>query len=217
MLPEAPPAPQPHGWRTWLPRVIAESVLIVFSVLLALGVDEWREDRELAREVEEARTAFATEIRGNRDLLTSDRFHGHHKRMWAHYRALDEAADANDNARLAELNAITAAQFSNGVWPTPLRDAVWRSFSQTGIVRHMKSAEVFLLADTYREQDALDRWHHRMFDIWSQPSVDSDRPEFQRSKIDTTRSYLADVVAAEERLLKRYSEVLAQLEKPATK
>ena len=211
---DTPPAPAPHGWRSWLPRVLAESVLVVFSVLLALAVDQWREDQELAREVEEARAAFASEIRGNHDLLTSDRFHGHHKRMWAHYRALAEAANAKDEARLAELRAITEKEFSNGVWPTPLRDAVWRSFSQTGVVRHMKPAEVFLLADTYREQDALDRWHHRMFDIWSQPNADIDRPEFQRSKIDTTRSYLADVVAAEQRLLKRYEEVLAQLEKP---
>ena len=206
-----------HRWRSWLPRVLAESVLIVFSVLLALGVDEWRQDRELAREVREAREAFANEMRGNRDLLTSDRYHGHHKRMWAHYRALTEAADAGDQARLAELQKITAAEFSNGVWPTPLRDAVWRSLSQSEMLRHMKSAEVFLLADTYREQEALDRWHNRMFDAWIHPTADEGRPEFQRSKFDTTRSYFADVVAAEGRLLERYTEVIEQLDKPATK
>ncbi len=211
---ETSPAPAPNGWRSWLPRVLAESVLVVFSVLLALGVDQWREDRELAREVAEARAAFANEIRGNRDLLTSNQFHGHHQRMWAHYRALSDAWKANDEARLAELNAITNKDFSNGVWPTPLRNAVWRSFSQSGIVRHMKPAEVFLLADAYREQEEIDRWHHRMFDIWSQPSAEIDRPEYKRSKVDTTRSYLADVVAAEQRLLKRCDEVLAQLEKP---
>ena len=213
---ESPAAPTPHGWRSWLPRVLAESVLIVFSVLLALAVDQWRDDTKLAREVQEARIAFANEIRGNRDLLASDQFHGHHKRMWAHYRALSDAAKAADQARLAELQKITLSDFSNGVRPTPLRDAVWRSFSQSGIVRDMKPTEVFLLADTYREQDALDRWHHRMFDIWSQPSADIDRPEYQRSQIETTRSYLADVVAAEERLLERCGEVLAQLVRPPT-
>ena len=207
----------PHGLRSWLPRVLAESVLIVFSVLLALAVDQWREDRELQREVREARIAFANEIRGNRDLLTSERYHGHHKRMWAHYRALGAAADARDEARLAELDVITSAEFSNGVWPTPLRDAVWRSFSQSEILRHMKPAEVFLLADTYREQEALDQWHNRMFDIWSQPTAEIDRPEFQRSKIHTTRSYLADVVAAEERLVEHYTKVLEQLDTPAAK
>ena len=211
---EATPAPPPHGWRSWLPRVLAESVLIVFSVLLALALDEWREDREVAREVAEARTAFANEMRGNRDLLTSDRYHPHHRAMWGHFRALAEAADAQDQRRLDELNVITLEKYSNGVWPTPLRDAVWRSLSASEILRHMKPAEVFLLADTYREQDGLDRWHNRFFDASSQPTGDIDRPEYKRSKIHTTRSYLADVVAAEERLLKRYTEVAAELEKP---
>jgi len=213
----SPPAPAPHGWRSWLPRVLAESALIVFSVLLALGVDEWREDRALAREVQEARAAFASEIRGNRDLVTSDRFHGHHDRMWAHYRELSGAAGAKDEPRLTELNQITTKDFGNGVRPTPLRDAVWRSLSQSGIVRHMDPAEVFLLADTYREQEGLDQWHNRMFGIWSEPSADIYRPEYQHSKIETTRSYLADVVASEKRLNKRYTEVLALLEKPSPK
>lgn len=209
---DSPAAPASRGWRSWLPRVLAESVLIVFSVLLALAVDQWREDRELARQVREARQAFANEIRGNRDLLSSDRFHGHHERMWAHYRLLGEAADAKDHARLAELDRVTREHFSNGVWPTPVRDAVWRSLSNSEIVRHMKPAEVFALADVYREQEGLDRWHNRMFDIWSQPSAEIDRPEFQRSKIHTTRSYLADVVAAEERLVKFCEAALAQLD-----
>ena len=211
------PARAPHGWRSWLPRVLVESVLIVFSVLLALAVDQWREDRELAREVAEARAAFANEMRGNRDLLTSDRYHPHHKAMWAHFRALAEAADAKDEARLAELNVITLEKFSNGVWPTPLRDAVWRSLSQSEILRHMKPAEVFLLADTYREQEGIDSWHNRFFDASSQPTAESEHPEYKRSKIHATRSYLADVVAAEERLLKRYEEVAAELEKPQSK
>ena len=214
---DSAPAPARDGWRSWLPRVLAESVLIVFSVLLALGVDQWREDRELARQVREGRTAFASEMRGNRDLLTSDRYHPHHKAMWAHYRALGQAADARDEARLAELHVVTLEKFSNGVWATPLRDAVWRSLSHSEIIRHMKPAEVFLLADTYREQEGLDRWHNRYFDASSVPTAELDRPEYQRSRIHTTRSYLADVVAAEERLIKRYTEVLEQLDRPESK
>ena len=203
-----------HGWRSWLPRVLAESVLIVFSVLLALAVDQWRDDRELAREVREARAAFANEMRGNRDLLTSERYHQHHKDMWDHYRALAAAADAQNTTRLAELDAITLAKFSNGVWPTPLRDAVWRSLSQSEILRHMRSAEVFALADAYQEQEQLNRWHNRFFDASSRPTAETNNPEYKRSKIHTTRSYLADVVAAEQRLLKRCEEALAELEKP---
>ena len=201
-----------RGWRSWLPRVLAESVLIVFSVLLALAVDEWRQDRELQRQVREARASFAEEIRGNRDLLQSDRYLGHHKRLWAHYRALGEAVDAGDQTRLAALQNDQTSVFNTGVWPTPVRDAVWRSLSQSDLLRHMNPREVFALADAYREQEAVDAWHNRMFTIWSEPRSDRETQTYVKSEIHTTRSYLADVVAGEERLLKRYTEVLQLLE-----
>ena len=33
---------------SWLPRVLVESALIVFSVLVALAVDQWRGERDTA-------------------------------------------------------------------------------------------------------------------------------------------------------------------------
>ena len=33
------------GWRSWISRVLVESVLVVGSILLALGLDEWNEDQ----------------------------------------------------------------------------------------------------------------------------------------------------------------------------
>ena len=79
----------------------------------------------------------------------------------------------------------------------------------------MNSAEVFTLVDIYREQEAIDRMHNRMFEAWLQPTAAGNDPEFRRSKIQSTRMYLADVVAAEQRLLKRYDEILAKLDQPA--
>jgi hypothetical protein len=192
-----------------------ESTLIVFSVLVALGVDRWREERELQREVREVRAAFVQEVRGNRDLLASGRYLPYHRRMWEHYRAMGKAADAGDSALLATLQKENSVRFGNGVWPTPLRDAVWRSLSQSDLLRHMQANEVFILADTYREQESIDRWHERMFTIWSEPRSDKEHPAFVRAEIHSTRSYLADVVAAEERLLKHYDEALRQLARPA--
>ena len=193
--------------------MLAESVLIVFSVLLALGVDEWREDRELQQEVREARAAFAGEIRGNRDLLRDNRYLPHHRAMWTHYRAMAEAADAGNEARLAELEAERNRRFNTGIWPTPLRDSVWRSLSQSDLPRHMKQRELFLLADAYQEQEALNAWHDRMFDAWSIATADKENPNYKRSEINITRSYFADVVAAEERLLEHYDKVLELLER----
>ncbi|NIP82979.1 MAG: hypothetical protein GWM90_28630, partial [Gemmatimonadetes bacterium] len=49
-----------------LPAILAEIVSVVFAVLLALAVDEWWEERELARFGDRTLDAIAQEIRGNR-------------------------------------------------------------------------------------------------------------------------------------------------------
>lgn len=49
----------------WLPRVLFESALIVMSILVALGLDEWRENREAAETVSQALLNFDREIRQN--------------------------------------------------------------------------------------------------------------------------------------------------------
>jgi len=47
----------------WLPRVLFESALIVVSILVALGLDEWREKRQDAQTVRQALINFVSEIR----------------------------------------------------------------------------------------------------------------------------------------------------------
>lgn len=50
----------------WFPRVLFESALITVSILLALGLDEWREDRQDEETVEIAMSNFLREIRQNK-------------------------------------------------------------------------------------------------------------------------------------------------------
>ncbi len=50
----------------WLPRVIFESALITVSILLALGLDEWRENRQTDATIRQAISSFLSEIRRNR-------------------------------------------------------------------------------------------------------------------------------------------------------
>lgn len=50
----------------WLPRVLFESFLIVISILVALGLDEWREKRQDDETIRQALISFASEIRQNR-------------------------------------------------------------------------------------------------------------------------------------------------------
>jgi hypothetical protein len=47
-----------------------EAVSVVFAVLIALGVDEWREDRANAQLAAQAIESIVTEIRGNQEEFT---------------------------------------------------------------------------------------------------------------------------------------------------
>ena len=63
-------------WPTWLPRVIVESALIVFSVLVALAVDEWRATRATEARAREAVAAITAELQANRSATERARdFH----------------------------------------------------------------------------------------------------------------------------------------------
>ena len=49
----------------WLPQVLIESALIVISILVALGLDEWREKREDAETAQQALSNFISEVQQN--------------------------------------------------------------------------------------------------------------------------------------------------------
>ena len=188
-------------------RLLAESTLIILSILFALAVDaQWEAHRE-RRQVEQARAAFVEEIRANLALLEGDRYLPYHRAMWESFRA----GSRIENPTLDDLYAIYE-EFNNGVWPTPFRDAVWRSLSNTEILGRLPFDELFMLSDIYREQENVDGWHHRMFDIWAESRSDRELPAFIKDDIQRTRTYLSDVVAGEERLLAQYRAALEVLE-----
>ena len=85
--------------------------MIVLSILAALAVNQWQESRARVHRVAEARAAFTTEIKRNHDLLLSETYLPHHRRLKAEYaKALKgEAAD-------------TSSFFETGVHPTPWSD-----------------------------------------------------------------------------------------------
>lgn len=60
------PSPAFGRWRSWLPRVVFESVLIVLSVLLALALDEWRRERQQRTNLSFAIESIRAELNANR-------------------------------------------------------------------------------------------------------------------------------------------------------
>ena len=57
--------------RRRLPELAAEALMVVFAVLVALGVEEWREERQLRAFADRARAAVDQEIELNLDEFRS--------------------------------------------------------------------------------------------------------------------------------------------------
>ncbi|MGZ5503698.1 MAG: hypothetical protein ACXWGY_03475 [Chthoniobacterales bacterium] len=184
----------------WLPRAFFESALIVLSILLALAVNEWRDHHERISRANEARHAFANEIRANRDLLLSDAILPHHKRLQAEYAKLAGAGSTEAGSML-----------DTGVHPAPLRDAAWRSFSTSSTLVDFAPGDVVLLSGIYRAQDNLEKLNSGFLQIIMTPRSDRETPAYMRDANRSISMYLNDVVPAEEGLVREYDRALEQL------
>ncbi|MBU1345698.1 MAG: hypothetical protein KKA16_01965 [Alphaproteobacteria bacterium] len=193
-------------WRRWLPRAAFESVLIVFSLVLALTLADWAERRRTAAEVAEVRTYFVQEIRANRAILQSDAILPHHRRLRSVFGAV------GDDATRAEVIAAYAQIFQTGIHVPPLRDAVWRSAEAGDLLGEMPIEELFLLADIYKAQNRLDDLSSGF--ISGMPGVLTGLETGQgvRAAAMTPQLHLGDVVASEEALVALYDRALIALD-----
>ena len=191
-----------RGWRRWLVRALFESALIIVSIVVALGVNEWRDKRELEAQGREARKAFAQEIQANREMLLAEKSGlPYHRRLLERYRDVS----GRPNFTAADLDPIYN-EFGGGVNMLRLREAVWRSLSGSDVLRKLKQQDVFLLARIYRQQEEIDDFNRAMYTAWRQINADAEGPGYIKDSVRSTRAYLGDVIGAEERLRKLYEE-----------
>jgi hypothetical protein len=126
----------------WLPRVIFESALITLSILLALGLDEWREDRQDQETIEQSMHSFLIEIRQNRERV-------------------DDAAPFNRglsevlSKRHADGGVVSTAEFVSimeSYSPAVLQSTAWETALATGSLAKMEYNLVTALSLTYNLQ-----------------------------------------------------------------
>jgi len=193
------------NWRHWLGKGLFESALIVFSVLLALTVDNWRDTAGRHRRFVEARTHLVEELRFNRDLLATDPYLPHHRRLHAIYDGMENAGKVDQ----------ADAMFHSGVHVAPLREAAWRSFAGSDVSGDLPFADRALLEGVYDEQQTLHGYHQALTGAVITPRSDFEAPAFRRSLIRTIDLCLTDIVYSEQRLLKLYDHAISSLNSEA--
>ena len=187
--------------REWMLRALAESTIIVVSIILALAVDEWRDDRQNQELAAQSLMIFEQEIRQN--LGRVDDAAPYH----AGLRDVVAAMTERDGAE-AELRSAT-----EGLEPVVLLNTAWETALATGVLTHMEFTIVSALSLTYSRQQ-------RFTDAsqWSLPQFSSSTsasPRVLREQIDVARSYLTSLTTILHRLEKEvelYSNLVIELE-----
>lgn len=197
-------------WRRWAPRAVFESVLIVFSVVLALGVTNWAEDRREQRRADQMRVFLRQEVASNRTLLLSNDYLPHHRRLQGE---LSRAATTGASS-IEELRPVFRSVTASGVHFTPLDDSVWRSLAGSEVIEHMDPQEVFQLARLYRLQADLETLNTAFYSQMMSMPADLERGDPPRGALIRLNMYFNDVIAIEAGLADLYGGALATLDRP---
>jgi len=178
----------------WLPQVTIESILIVVSILVALGLDSWREERNDEKFVRTALSNFQIEIQRNQARI-------------------DDAAPFNQGLRtvLSQHYGVgdidTVDEFVSMVEiysPAALQSTAWDTALATGSLAKMEYSLVSALSLTYSLQDRYDSsTRSGMNDLTSPQYLSEDKLKLA---IYNSIRFLDDVTGMEEELAVIYVE-----------
>ena len=178
----------------WLPRVIFESALITVSILLALGLDEWRENRETQATIRQAVSNFLSEIQQNKARI-------------------DDAAPFNlglyevidQRHKNGEIETMTDfISMMDSYSPVALQSTAWETALATGSLAKMDYTLVSALSLTYGLQSRYEQTNRGAKARLTNPQVLND--ESVELAIYNSLQYLKDVTSMETELAVVYAE-----------
>lgn len=158
-------------WWVTLQRALFEVLIVTIGVLLALAVDEWRENRQQRQLADAARAAFRAEVLANRDrvILRLRRVAQLYKLVSTHP---DEAG---------------RFVFERRSRPLLLYDAAWTSAVQTGALRWLSAAERTMLAELYTAQSHTRELADKEITSWTELAAVNPQPKSGEGARDDSR------------------------------
>ena len=184
------------AWSTWLPRVLFESMLIVVSILFALALDEWQEDREIEELVDRSVANFERELKRNQARIEA---------VQPYHEGLQRMLES----RIAGDGIDSAVEFRNildALQPAVLLSSAWETAVATGVLSRMDYELVAALSLTYSTQNRFDEVYRAGNNALLAPVNFSD--ERLDVSVYNAARFIADVTAAESELIAFYQQTL---------
>lgn len=174
-------------------------MLIVMSILLALGVRAWQDGREVRQLISRSLTSFQYEISQNRSRMDDlYRYHAGLQSLLSEMNVPSSPESLEDIGNV--LDSLQSAVLLTSAWDTALA---------TGALSEMDYETVFVLSLTYSYQQKFQTLYNtRLGDVLD--LLGDDNLSVNRLT-DTANRYVAEITAAEGELLAAYDEAMIQL------
>jgi len=180
----------------WFSRTLVESVLIVVSIMFALALDEWQEDREIQELIDRSVASFAHELRQN------------HARVEA-VRPYHEGLRQILERRIAAGGVTSINEFRNimdALQPAVLLGSAWQTAVATGVLSRMNYELVSALSLTYSTQFRFDEVSRHGHDVLLAPmNLVEDRLE---ASLSNAARFVANITTSEMELMAYYQQTL---------
>lgn len=190
-------------------RIVAESALIVASILLALAVEGWREDRVLERTRVQALERIRTEIEGN--IAALERSLAYHEEV------LSGAGDlmaSPERWRGRPFWDVGSQMAPRGILPPDLRTTAWETAVATRAVALFEYDVSHTLAGYYgwQERGVSDTVQRLVDEAFRPDKFDPDRTDVTLPQMV---GMMGELAAQERQLLEQARRVLAFLDEGA--
>jgi hypothetical protein len=183
-------------------------VAIVFSVLLALVLDDWRQSRDERQLVEAVGLSLLVELEGNQRLL-EDRLPLHEALLDSLGVRVAQRISGSTAARPGQTGfgvpTLDELGFDEGLRiETSFSTSAWEAARATEAITRLPLDQLFLLAGAYTTQEDLRRSAERLRDRYEGyllAAVEGERAAFA---VVSFTSALSELIAAERLLCDRY-------------
>jgi hypothetical protein len=190
-------------------KLIFESILIIFSVLLALFLNEYRGQLKENQQKELVIKIVKIELKSNLEILNEWR--PYHEKVLNN---LNEALNSNstNSTLFTEKGVFTWSLMPNGVVQRVIDNGSWQTLKSSSISSIIEFNTMFTLSQLYKQQaQGVESTLNRILKIIS--ARESLEQKNQRSTIILLRNTFNEMVSQEIFLIKKYEQALIEIEK----
>jgi hypothetical protein len=187
-------------------KVIFESSLIIFSVFLALFLNEYREELAKNQEKERALKMVSAELNNNLETLNG----------WLpyHIKVLNNLEQSFDNSHDLSLNdqyTLIMSSMPKGLVQTMLGSSSWEAIKQSNISSTIDLDMIFSLSKLYKAQSlGIESTLQRTLMILS--SRESIRKGNLRETIFLLKNHFQELVGQEIYMIESYKKLIEDIE-----